>query len=133
MSKRTKITLIAIAIIAGCAATAHRLDRPRRLRSQFIGNLYHARYDEAAEMLQPPSAIEQGPDGNLQVTAETGNSTTVLANTLPFKSGGGRSLQHGEFSATALGPSTNGILHTPAVSLRLTLDGVKVRIVSIDI
>ena len=133
MSKGTKIILIAIAITTGVAATALRLDRPRRLRSQFIGNLYHARYDDAAEMLHPSSAIEQSPDGNLHVTAENGVATTVLSEKLPFKAGGGRSLKPEEFSATALGPSTNGILHTPAVSLRLTLDGVKVRIVSIDI
>ncbi len=51
---------------------------------------------------------------------------------LPFKAGGEHSLAADPFRTTALGPSTNGLLETAAVVLRLCLDGDRARIVSAD-
>jgi hypothetical protein len=83
-------------------------------------------------MLIAPSTVEQLPDGGLKVTAQGGASKVVPAARLPFKAGGEHSLAADQFSATALGPGTNGLLDTPAVVLRLCLDGDRVRIVSVD-
>jgi hypothetical protein len=132
MTNRSKLIFIAVVAIIGFAVTVELIQRPSRLRAQFIGNLYHERYDQAAEMLLPPSAIEASPDGNLTIVSHDRDSVTIPATKLPFMSGGGSSLKSDEFSVTALGPSTDGILHTPGVVLRLTLDGYKVRIVSIE-
>jgi len=132
MTNRSKFIFLAVVATIGIVLVAEWVQRPGRLRAQFIGHLYHGRYVEADEMLLPPSAIVVGADGGLTIVAHDGGAMPVPATKLPFMSGGGRSLKSGEFSATALGPSTNGILNSDAVSLRLTLDGYNVCIVSID-
>jgi hypothetical protein len=61
-----------------------------------------------------------------------GNSMTVPATKLPFKVGGGKPESPSDFSMTALGNSTNGVLDTPAVIIYLSIDGGKVRIDKVD-
>jgi hypothetical protein len=132
MNLRPRILLVTIAIVAGVVVTIRQLDGPKRAKSAFLGHLYHKRYAEAAAMLVAPSAVEPLPGGGLKVVAEDGASKVVLAAQLPFQAGGAHSVAADQFSATALGPSTNGVLDTPAVVLRLCLDGDRVRIVSVD-
>jgi hypothetical protein len=132
MNLRSKLLLGTIVIVAGVIVTLRQLESPKRAREAFLGHLYHQRYAEAAAMLVAPSTVEQLPDGGLKVIAEDGRSKVVPAAQLPFKAGGAHSLAADQFSATALGPSTNGVLDTPAVVLRLCLDGDRVRIVSVD-
>jgi len=93
-----------------------------------MGHLYHQRYDEAAQMLSEPSAIEVAADGQVTLIDHNGNRTNVPTAKLPFMVGGGTEAQPGKFSMTALGPSSNGVLETPALTLYLSLDGSKVRI-----
>lgn len=78
-------------------------------------------------MLPTPGAVETAPDGGLILTDGAGKSTAVPAENLPFMAGGGRLEHLGDFSATALGTSTGGILHSPAVVINLTSDGGKIR------
>jgi len=132
MNLRPKILLRTIAIVAGVIFTIQQLESRKRARESFLGHLYHQRYSEAAAMLVEPCTVEQLPDGGLKVIAQDGTSKVVPAAKLPFKAGGGHSLAADQFSATALGPSTNGVLDTPAVVLRLCLDSDRVRIVSVD-
>lgn len=132
MSPRHKLLLGTIVIVAGVIVTIRQLESPKRTKEAFLGHLYHQRYAEAAAMLVAPSAVEQLPDGGLKVTDQGGASKVVPAAKLPFKAGGEHSLAADHFSATALGPSTNGVLETPAVVLRLCVDGDRVRIVSAD-
>ena len=131
MNLRLKLLLGATAIVAGIVLTLRQLDTPKRARETFLGHMYHQRYAEAAAMLVAPSMAVQLPDGGLQVIAQDGTSKLVPAANLPFMAGGEQSLQADQFSATALGPSTRGVLDTPAVVLRLCLDGDRVRIVSV--
>ena len=132
MNLRPKLLLGSIVIVAGVIVTLRQLESPKRAREAFLGHLYHQRYAEAAAMLVAPSTVERLPDGGLKVITQDGTSKVVPAAKLPFKAGGEHSLAADQFSATALGPSTNGVLDTPAVVLRLCLDGDRVRIVSVD-
>jgi hypothetical protein len=132
MNRRTRLLLGAAVIVAVALFALERLERPKRVRSAFLGHLYHQRYAEAAAMLVAPSSVEHQPTGGLKVIAEDGTSKVVPASQLPFKAGGARSLADDQFGATALGPSTAGVLDSPAVSLRLSPDGDRVRIVSVD-
>jgi hypothetical protein len=132
MKVRPKLLLGAIVIAAGVAVTLQQLGSPERARAAFLGHLHHQRYGEAAAMLAAPSAVEQLPDGGLKVIAQDGTPRVVPAAKLPFRVGGAHSPEADQFSATALGPSTNGVLDTPAVVMRLRLDGDRVCIVSVD-
>jgi hypothetical protein len=52
---------------------------------------------------------------------------------LPFAVGGHEAPEYADdFRMTALGPSTNGVLHSPAVTLHLAICGGAVRIVGVD-
>ena len=84
-----------------------------------VGNLYYERYEEAGLMLPTPGAVETAPDGGLILTDGAGKSTAVPAENLPFMAGGGRLEHLGDFSTTALGTSTGGTLHSPAVVIYL--------------
>ena len=77
-------------------------------------------------MLRAPSASEVAPDGALILVDHNGNSTVVPSEKLPFKVGGGR-LDTGDINMTALGASTNGILHSPPAVLYLSYDGGMIR------
>lgn len=121
------------AVLVGLASTAWWLQRPQRTTEAFAGHLHHARYDEAARMLRAPSSLVVAPDGGLTVVDEAGRSTSVPATQLPFAVGGNAAPEYaGGFRMTALGPSTNGVLHSPAVTLHLAIDGGAVRIVGVD-
>lgn len=53
----------------------------------FQGHMFAQRYDQAAEMLVAPSALEVAPDGSLAITDRAGNSTAVPAAQLPLGDG----------------------------------------------
>ncbi|MGI9570678.1 MAG: hypothetical protein ACR2PH_13315 [Desulfobulbia bacterium] len=84
-----------------------------------MSDLYHERYEEAARMLRAPSAIAVASDGALNVIDHAGKSTVVPVEQLPFKVNG----DAGDIRMIALGPSTDGILHSPPVVLHLSYDG----------
>ncbi len=83
-------------------------------------------------MLRAPSSLEVAPDGGLILVDHAGESTAVPATKLPFIVGGHDGVPDHDFSMTALGSSTNGVLDTPAVTLYLSVDGGKVRIKGVD-
>ena len=103
-------------------------DQPRRTTGQFVGNMYHERYEEAGGMLHPPSSLSVGLDGQLVIIDRNGSSISVPKVQLPFMAGGHEGDHDYDFNMTALGPSTNGILHHPGVTLYLKLVGDEVAI-----
>ena len=104
--------------------------QPRRTTEQFVGNMYHERYEEAAAMLHPPSALSVDSGGDLVIVDEDGRSIAVPKVQLPFMAGGHDGDQEYDFKITALGPSTDGILHDQPVTLYLRLVGGEVAIES---
>jgi hypothetical protein len=132
MTKNTRLVFVIAAIFVGLALTYSLLERPKRTTQAFAGHLYHERYAEAALMLQAPSALEVTPDGELILTDNAGESTTVPAARLPFIIGGHAGTLDHDFMMTALQGSKNGVLDTPAVRLYLCLDGGEVRIERVD-
>ena len=128
-----KKSLLALAVLlVGIGLTVSWIERPKRIRLEFFGHLFHERYEEAALMLNAPCAIELAPDGSLTLVDHKGNSTTVAETKLPFKVSGGKSKRPGVHSMTALGNRTNGILDSPAVTIYLSVEGGKIRIESLD-
>ena len=67
------------------------------------------------------------------IVDQNGKSTSVPKVQLPFIVGGHDGDQDHDFLMTALGPSTEGILHDPPVTLYLKLDGSEVSIESIEV
>lgn len=94
--------------------------------------MYHERYEEAAGMLHPPSSLSVEPDGDLVIVDRDGRAVSVPKDQLPFKAGGFDRDQVDTFKMTALGPSTNGILHHPPVALSMSLVGDEVVIETIE-
>lgn len=132
MSRLKKTFLALSLLLVGVQLTVWLVHRPTRVTQQFVGHLSQERYSDAAGMLVAPSAIIPTPDGNLAVVDETGRSVEVLASQLPFSSGGGKADGPGEFSMTALGSSTNGLLDEPAVILYLSTNGGEIRIERVE-
>ena len=79
-------------------------------------------------MLHPPSSLSVGLDGQLIIIDRNGSLISVPKVQLPFMAGGHEGDHDHDFKMTALGPSTNGILHDPAVTLYLKLVGDEVAI-----
>lgn len=105
--------------------------RPGRVTSAFVGHLSHERYEEAAQMLSAPSAIEAASEGGLTIIDHSGKSVTVPKARLPFHSGGGKPDGPGDFSMTALQGAKNGQVENPVV-IYLGLEGGKIRIERVD-
>jgi hypothetical protein len=131
-SRRTVVVSTLVAFAVAFAFATWWVERPLRTKQAFLGHLSDGRYEDASSMLVAPCRLELLPTGDLIVVDQSGSSTTVLANKLPFKTGGGRDLGPDEFSATALGPSTGGVLDSPAVTLRLGIESGSVRILGVD-
>ena len=125
---KKKLILGVVIFVGVCVLIAERVQRPQRIRKQFIGHLYQQEYDLAAQMLSDPSATEAADDGRVTLIDHNENRINVPPEKLPFMASGGMQTQPGEFSMTALGPNNNGILETPALTLYLRLNGNKVRI-----
>lgn len=93
-------------------------------KDKFQGHMYAQRYDQAAALLTPPSAVALEPDGTLALTDRAGNTTSVPAAQLPFKVSErpaeprfpGRTMM-------AIGPSTGGVSDFPMVTLYVSFDG----------
>ena len=84
-------------------------------------------------MLRAPSALFVVPDGGLTLVDAGGQSTSVPATQLPFVVGGQAVPQVAcDFVMTALGPDTDGVLDTPAVTIYLSVDGGGVLIEHVD-
>lgn len=133
MSKPKTLLLTVTAVLAMVVLTTWWFQRPERTKEAFAGHLYHQRYEEAARLLRAPSSMAIGPDGGLVLVDEAGRRTVVPATKLPFVVGGHEAPEHpGDFRMTALGPSTNGVLDTPAVTLHLSVDGGEVRLEAVD-
>ena len=133
MSKIAPFGLLALLVVIIGMSVYWWLDQPRRTTGAFVGNMYHERYEDAASMLQPPCAIQVKTDGGLAIVDQNGQSTSVPKVQLPFIVGVHDGDQDHDFLMTALGPSTEGILHDPPVTLYLTLDGSEVSIESVEV
>ena len=131
MSRYLWLLLVAVLLLVGTGVTISWLGKPRRMAEQFIGNLYSERYDDAARMLHAPSSLIVETDGSLTLVDKNGNSTSVPSEKLPFIASDMDSHEH-DFAVTALGPSTNGILHSPPVTLYLKRVGGEVSIEAIE-
>lgn len=59
-------------------------NRPLRTTEVFVGHMLHERYAEAAAMLDAPSAIEWDADGGLVLTSDSGATSPVVEEELPF-------------------------------------------------
>ena len=131
--KRILITLLALLLIVVSAVLLYAwFDLPRRTTQRFAGHLYHQRYQGAASMLRPPSALEVSPDGSLILVDKNGSATPVPAAKLPFIVGGREGGPENDFKMTALGRSTNGMLDPPPVTLYLSVDGSWVQIEAVE-
>ena len=130
--KLKKLALAATLIVIAVYLATWLVHRPKKITQEFASHFSQERYEQCAEMLQAPSSMEVSPTGDLVLVDHGGNSMTVLKDKLPFKVGGGRSDDSSDFSMTALGESSNGRLHTPAVILYLSVEGGKVRIDRVD-
>ncbi len=106
-------------LIVGIWWKEGRFTSSKRATHKFTMYLNQERYEEADQMLRPPCSIELAPDGSLRLVDEGGTVTTVPASKLPFIVGGGDPKRANESSMTALGESTNGILHSPPVIIYL--------------
>jgi hypothetical protein len=106
--------------------------RSDRTTEKFADLVYRARYKEAAEMLTAPCSIKLETDGGLRLVDRAGKSTVVPPGQLPFKVGGGRPDAPGDFSMTALGSATNGILDAPAIIMYLSVEGGRICIDQVD-
>ena len=86
--------------------------------------MYAQRYEQAAAILTPPSAVALEPDGSLTLTDRAGNATSVPAAQLPFKVSE-RPAQPKLPGNTmmAIGPSTGGVSDFPMVTLYVSFDG----------
>jgi len=124
MTQHTTPALAIAAVLVGLALTVWWLQRPGRTTRAFVGHLSHERYEEAALMLLEPSALAVAAGGDLILTDDAGEVTAVPATQLPFLvAGGDDGGPDHDFKMMALGPSTNGVLDMPAVTLYLSVDG----------
>ncbi|MEZ6004037.1 MAG: hypothetical protein R3F33_07605 [Planctomycetota bacterium] len=131
---KPKYSLLALVVLAaGLALAAWWYQRPTRTTQAFAGHLAHGRYAEAAAMVHPPSSLQVAPDGSLLLTDQEGRSTTVPKAKLPFlASDAAAASPQAHFQMTALGPSTDGVLETPAVTLHLNVEGGGIQIVAVQ-
>ncbi|MDF1851852.1 MAG: hypothetical protein P1U85_13520 [Verrucomicrobiales bacterium] len=129
MNKR--ILTISALILIGIALIDWWVFRPKRTTAAFVDHVSQERYEEAAQMLTPPSAIEVTSGGGLTLVDHAGTSTTVQQEKLPFLSGGGETDGPGDFSMTALQGGKKGRVDVPVV-LYLGITGGKIRIDRVD-
>ena len=132
MTKTLKVIFVVALVLVAIEVTVSWLYQPRRTTEQFVGNMYHERYEEAAAMLHPPSALIVESDGGLVIVDRTGRSVSVPRVTVPFLAGGHDGDHEYDFKMTALGPSTDGILHDQPVTLYLSLVGGQVAIEAVE-
>ncbi len=132
MKKYMWMLLVVILVILGAFLAFYIYDQPRRTTGEFIGNLYQQRYEDAAGMLHPPSSIVMNGEGSLVIVDKNLRSTTVPEVQLPFMSSGLNGAVEHDFAVTALGPSTNGILHHPPVTIYLNIVGDEVSIEMVE-
>ena len=132
MAKYKVISFLLVLMIGVGGLTYSWFDLSRRTTQGFAGDLYHQRYEEAAGMLLPPSALRVDSEGGLILVDEAGGSTTVPKAKLPFKVAGGKGGPEHDFKMMALGSSTNGVLDSPPVTLYLGVVGGRVTIEAVD-
>ena len=123
--------LVVIVILVGWLA-AFWIGLPKRTSVAFGSDLYHERYQEAAVMLRPPSALDVDSDGGLILVDKAGRVTNVPKNMLPFKVADGDGGPEHDLRMMALGPSTNGVLDSPPVTLYLSGGGGRITIEAVE-
>ena len=128
MTKILQVLFVVVLVLMAIGVTVYWFDQPRRTTGEFVGDMYHERYEDAAAMLHPPSALTVESDGGLVIVGQDGRSISVSKVQLPFLVGGHDGDHEHDFVMTALGPSTDGILHDPPVTLYLKLVGDEVAI-----
>jgi hypothetical protein len=132
MSKLKKPILGVLCVFAIVYLASWFVFRSDRTTQKFADHVYRARYSEAAEMLTAPCSIKLETDGGLRLVDRAGKSTVVPPGHLPFKVGGGRPDAPGDFSMTALGSTTNGLLDKPAITMYLSVEGGRICIERVD-
>ena len=132
MAKYDVVPLLLALVIGAGGLTCFWFDLPRRTTQRFAGDLHHQRYQAAAVMLLPPSALRVDSEGGLVLVDEAGGSRTVPKAKSPFKVAGGKSGPEHDFKMMALGPSKNGVLDSPPVTLCLGVVGGRVTIEAVD-
>ncbi|MAB71179.1 MAG: hypothetical protein CMJ54_01590 [Planctomycetaceae bacterium] len=132
MARYKAIPFLLTLLVGAGGLTYFWFDLPRRTRQGFAGDLYHQRYQAAAGMLLPPSALRVDSEGGLVLVDEAGDSTTVPKAKLPFKIVAGNGGPEHDFKMMALGPSTNGTLDSPPVTLYLAVVGERVTIEAVE-
>ena len=111
------VPIAAIALFIGSRSSS-------QVRSAFFGHMFAQRYDQAAAILTPPSAVALESDGTLTLTDRAGNATSVPAAQLPFKvSERPAAPRFPGRTMMAIGPSTGGVSDFPMVTLYVSFDG----------
>lgn len=134
LMKKRLITISAVALTTVFiifAVTNWWIYRSDRVTKAFVGHLSHERYEEAAQMLIAPSAIEVDSSGGVLLVDHDRNATAVPEARLPFLAGGGRLDGPANFSMTALQGSKNGRVEGP-VTIYLSVEGGKICIERVD-
>lgn len=135
MKTARRRTLLAVAAIALLAAfVCWWSSMPRRAMLDFVGDLTHARYVDAAARLSAPSAIVKQADGSLSIRDRHGNQVVVPADALPFvvcsddraPSTVERLRGPSEVKLMACGEAVAGVLRSPARLLVVRVDGMAV-------
>jgi len=132
MAKYEVIPFLLALVIGAGGLTCFWFDLPMRTTQGFAGALHHQRYQAAAGMLLPPSALRLDSEGGLDLVDEASGSRTVPKAKSPFKVSGGKGGPEYDFKMMALGPSTNGVLDSPPVTLYLGVVGGRVTIEAVD-
>ena len=132
MTKILKIPFVVALVLVVVGGTIHWLAQPQRTTEQFVGNMYHERYEDAAGMIHAPSALNVETDGGLVIADQDGRSISVPKFQLPFIVGGHDGDHEHDFVMTALGPSTDGILHVQPVTMYLRIVGDEVAVVAME-
>ena len=132
MTKFRKPILAVVVVLGVLYLATWFVNRSERTTQKFADHVYRGRYGEATQMLTSSCSMKLRPDGGLTLVDRAGNTTVVPAGKLPFGVGGGQPDAPGDFSMTALGSATNGILEAPAIIMYLSVEGGRICIHHVD-
>ena len=129
--KTLQFLLVAVLILLAVGVFIHWFGQPQRTRERFASVMFEERYADAASMLQPDSEISMSSEG-LVIFDRNRFSTLVPRHMLPFQVVGHDGDREHDLVMTALGPSVNGILNEPPVTIHLSVVGDRVVIEAIE-
>ena len=117
------------------------LEKPGREAANFIGLLNRGELEQAAALLEPPSALEWGENGGVVVTSAAGAAESIEQGLLPFMAGeaaaprvdrettwADRLAARRRFAVAATGFGQDAPRVAPPVTLHLTTERGRVRI-----